>query len=125
MMKQVLEVGLTYTSQAEVTKDKLASHLGSGMLDVFATPAMIALMENAAMHAVMPAIEEGSDTVGIEINASHLAATKPGKKVKATATLVEIQKRILTFEIIAEDEDKVIGKATHKRAIINVEKFMG
>ncbi|MGL5674862.1 MAG: thioesterase family protein [Cellulosilyticaceae bacterium] len=125
MMKQVLEVGLTYTSQVEVTQDKLASHLGSGTLDVFATPAMIALMENAAMHAVMPAIEEGNDTVGIEINASHLAATKPGKKVKATATLVDIQKRILIFEIVAEDEDKIIGKATHKRAIINVEKFMG
>lgn len=124
-MGKILEVGLSYTSEAVVTEDKLARTMGSGLLDVFATPAMIALMENAAMHVVMPCMQEGNDTVGIEINASHLAATKPGKKVKATATLTAIEKRILTFEIVAEDEDKVIGKAVHKRAIINVEKFMG
>ena len=124
-MNENIKVGLSYTSEAVVTEDKLARVVGSGQLDVFATPAMIALMENAAMYAVAPYIEEGNDTVGIEINASHIAATKPGKKVKATATLVEIHKRILTFEIIAEDEEKVIGKAMHKRAVINVEKFMG
>lgn len=124
-MTQILEKGLSYTAETEVTKEKLAVNVGSGSLEVFATPAMIALMENAAMHAVMSAIEIGSDTVGIEINASHIAATKAGKKVKATATLIEVNKRILTFEIIAEDEEKIIGRAVHKRAIINIEKFMG
>ncbi len=123
-MKQVLEVGLSYTSEVCVQEAQLAVHVGSGLLEVFATPAMIALMENAAMHAVMPCIEEGSDTVGIEINATHLAPTRMGQVVRATATLVAIDKRILTFDIEAMEGEKIIGRATHKRAIINVAKFM-
>ncbi|MGL4362871.1 MAG: thioesterase family protein [Cellulosilyticaceae bacterium] len=123
-MNTTLEVGRCFTAVKTVNKEQLASFVGSGTLDVFGTPCMIALMENAAMQVVAPCLEEGMDTVGIEINASHLAPTRLGKTVEATATLSEINKRVLTFDIVAKEGDKVIGKATHKRAIINIEKFM-
>lgn len=123
-MNKVLEIGLEATSQIRVTKELLARNVGSGTLDVYATPAMIALMENAAMKAVEACLEEGTDTVGIEINVQHIAASKEGVLITARARLVELSKKILTFEVEAWDEDKQIGKARHKRAIVEVEKFL-
>lgn len=119
-----LQVGLTYTSKKIVTIEDAASRYGSGMIDVFATPAMVALMENAALMTVASHLPEGFNTVGIEISTNHIKATPLGMEVKATATLVEVDGKRLTFEIVAEDEEGVIGKATHSRFIIDTEKFM-
>jgi fluoroacetyl-CoA thioesterase len=119
-----LPVGLSYTSKKKVTLDDVASRYGSGLIDVFATPAMVALMENAALMAVASLLPEGFNTVGIEISTTHTKATPVGMEVKATANLVVVDGKKLTFEIIAEDEEGVIGKCTHSRFIIDTEKFM-
>lgn len=119
-----LPVGLTYTSKKIVVIDDVASRYGSGMIDVFATPAMVALMENAALMTVASHLPEGFNTVGIEISTNHIKATPLGMEVRATATLVEVDGKRLTFEIVAEDEEGVIGKGIHSRFIIDTEKFM-
>lgn len=119
-----LPVGLTYTAQKTVLSTDSASHYGSGLVEVFATPAMVALMENAALNVVAPLLPNGFNTVGIEISTTHIKATPIGMQVKATATLKEIEGKRLTFEIVAEDEEGVIGKGAHTRFIIDTEKFM-
>lgn len=119
-----LPVGLTYTSKKIVAIDDAASRYGSGMIDVFATPAMVALMENAALMTVASHLPKGFNTVGIEISTNHIKATPLGMEVRATATLVEVDGKRLTFEIVAEDEEGVIGKGIHSRFIIDTEKFM-
>ena len=119
-----LPVGLTYTSKKIVAIDDAASRYGSGMIDVFATPAMVALMENAALMTVASHLPEGFNTVGVEISTNHIKATPLGMEVKATATLVGVDGKRLTFEIVAEDEEGVIGKGIHSRFIIDTEKFM-
>jgi predicted thioesterase len=107
-----------------VEEKHLAVNVGSGDLRVLATPAMMALMENAAMLAVAPELPEGSTTVGGQIASSHLKPTAIGKPVKATATLVEVDGRKLKFTIVAEDENGVIGEGEHLRFIVDKERFM-
>jgi Predicted thioesterase len=119
-----LPVGLSYTSKKIVTIDDAASRYGSGLIDVFATPAMVALMENAALMAVASHLPEGFNTVGIEISTTHVKATPIGMEVKATANLVNVDGKKLTFEIVAEDEEGIIGKGIHSRFIIDTEKFI-
>lgn len=111
---------------AEVMVDisNTAASLGSGFLPVFATPALVALMEKAACNAFEGELEEGCTSVGIFIGAEHLAATPVGMKVTATAELIETDGKIFTFTIEACDEVGVVGKATHKRAIVQVDRFM-
>ena len=91
---------------------------------MLATPRMIALMENAAYSAVQPKLAQGQSTVGISINAKHLAATPVGLKVWAVATLSEIDRKKLTFTIEAYDEAELIGTAVHERFIIDEERFI-
>lgn len=123
-MLQELKPGLTGTAETVVRETNTALAMGSGSLHVFATPSMIALMEQAACNAVAACLDEESTSVGTFVNITHDAATGMGKTVTATATLVEVQGRKLVFEITAADEDKQIGKGTHERFIINKEKFM-
>lgn len=120
-----METGISHTSEMVVTEDKLALNVGSGDLRVLGTPAMMALMENAAMLTVAPHLAEGDTTVGGHISSSHLRPTACGHKVTATATLTAIEGRKLTFKITAQDENGVIGEAEHLRFIVNREKFMG
>lgn len=120
-----METGLTYTSHTVVTDDNTAKHVGSGDLAVFATPAMAALMENAAMLAVAPALEAGQTTVGSEISISHIKPTGIGSKVSATAVLAAVEGRKLSFNVAAHDEDGMIGEGTHTRFIVDSERFMG
>lgn len=120
----MLETGLTYTSRLTVGNENTAIALGSGDMPVLATPAMIALMENAAMLAVAPALEEGDTTVGGHIESSHLRPTPVGAEVSATATLEKVEGRKLYFKIIAHQGDVVIGEGTHLRFIVNREKFL-
>ena len=107
-----------------VTKNDSASKMKSGNLDVFATPCMIALMENTCSESVAPFLEKGYDTVGIEVNVKHISATGINKKVWCESLLINITKNILDFEIKAYDEKGLIGLGIHKRAIINIEKFL-
>ncbi len=123
-MLQELKPGLTGTAETVVRETNTALAMGSGSLHVFATPSMIALMEQAACNAVAACLDEESTSVGTLVNITHDAATALGKKVTATATLVEVQGRKLVFEVTAADEDKQIGKGTHERFIVNKEKFM-
>lgn len=123
-MLQELKPGLTGTAETVVRETNTALAMGSGSLHVFATPGMIALMEQAACNAVAACLDEESTSVGTLVNITHDAATGMGKAVTATATLVEVQGRKLVFDITAADEDKQIGKGTHERFIVNKEKFM-
>lgn len=120
----MIEVGLTYTSTMEVTAERTAIALGSGDMPVLATPMMVALMENAAMKAVASSLGEGETTVGIAINVSHEAATAVGKSISATATLVEVDGRKLTFHVEAHEGEKLLGKGTHQRFIVLRERFL-
>ena len=120
----MLETGLTYTSRLTVGNENTAIALGSGDMPVLATPAMMALMENAAMLAVASELEDGDTTVGGHIESSHLRPTPVGAEVSATATLEKVEGRKLYFKIIAHQGDVVIGEGTHLRFIVSREKFL-
>ena len=119
-----LQTGLTATVSETVLYTNTASALGSGLLDVYATPAMVALMEKAAVTAIQPFLEEAEGSVGIKMNISHDSATWPGKLVSATAELTAIDGRHLVFSVSARDEYGPIGQGIHERFIINNEKFL-
>ena len=104
------KIGMTFTSETIVTLSNCAVTRGSGDLEVFATPAMVALMENAAMNAVAPALPQGSTTVGAEMNTTHIKPSAIGVTVRATATLTAVDGRKLTFAVEAADEVGAIGK---------------
>ena len=115
---------MTYTSTLVVSEEHVAAVMGSGDLHVYATPAMVALMENAAMLAVAEHLPEGSTTVGAMINTSHVKPSPIGDTIKTTAVLTDIEGRKLTFSIKAEDSKGIIGEAMHVRYIVDREKFM-
>ena len=119
-----METGITNTVTLTVTDKDTAKAHGSGTLDVFATPAMIALMENTAMTSVAPCLAEDEATVGTELNVKHLSATPIGCEVTCQSELTEIDGRKLTFRVTASDSKGVIGEGTHTRFIIKVEKFL-
>jgi len=119
-----METGLKHTSTLVVEERHLAATVGSGDLRVLATPVMMSLMENAAMLAVSDYLEEGSTTVGGHIESSHIHPTTLGKSISATAELVKIDGRKLSFKISASDDHGVIGEGTHLRFIVNAVKFM-
>ena len=122
----MLEKGLSARSAATVAAGNTAAAMGSGDLAVFATPAMVALMENAAMQCVQGELPEGKGTVGVEISSSHLAPTPVGMKVSATAevTGVSANGKMITFKVTASDEEGLIGEGTHTRAVIDNARFL-
>lgn len=119
-----LKVGIKGSSEVCVVRENTAAAVGSGALEVFSTPAMIALMEKAALEAVSPCLEPGQTTVGIRLEVSHLAATPLGKTVTAVAELASIEKRILKFKVSAVSEGELIGEGLHTRCIVDAERFM-
>ena len=119
-----MKIGDKGTVTVKVTKENCASAIGSGALDVFATPSMIALMENAACEAIKASLQPGESSVGTKVNISHLKASALEDTITATATLTEIDGRILVFEVVANDSKGIIGEGTHERFIINAEKFL-
>lgn len=120
----MLETGLTHTSSIVVGDSDTAIALGSGDMPVLATPAMLALMENAAMLAVAPELPEGSTTVGGHISSSHLMPSAVGAEVRARATLEKIDGRKLYFNVAATEGDRLVGEGTHLRFIVDRERFM-
>ncbi len=120
----MLKVGLKYNSSVEVTDSHTALSMGSGDMAVFATPAMSALMENAAMLAVAEFLPDGATTVGTRLNISHVRASAIGAKVVAEAELVAIEGRRLEFKVVASDDAGVIGEGEHTRFIVDKERFL-
>ncbi len=106
-----------------VTEEMLACHVGSGDVKVFATPMMIALMEQAASGCVKELLEEGQTTVGTSMNTSHISATPCGMKVTASAEITSWEGKGITFAVKAYDEAGLIGEGTHSRVIVPKERF--
>ncbi|MCI6168369.1 MAG: thioesterase family protein [Sodaliphilus pleomorphus] len=120
----MIHQGLTHTSTLKVTNADTALEMGSGDMPVLATPAMSALMENAAMLAVSDSLPEGCTTVGGHISTSHLKPSRVGAQVSATATLDKIDGRKLYFTVKAHDGDTLIGEGSHLRFIVERDRFM-
>lgn len=119
-----IETGLQGTTSVKVTDANTAASMKSGSLRVLATPAMCALMEEAACAAIAGHLEEGMGTVGISLNITHDRATAFGDTVSATASITAVEGRKITYAVEASDSKGIIGKGTHERFIINNEKFM-
>ncbi|MBR5315673.1 MAG: thioesterase family protein [Firmicutes bacterium] len=121
----MLEIGLKGYQEVVATEENSAKKMGSGTLDVFATPAMIALMEETAWRSVQPYLEEGQGTVGIQLNVDHVAATPLGMKVHCESEVTAVEGRKLVFSVRAYDEAGLIGEGAHQRFIVENEKFQG
>ena len=123
-MMNEMKIGAVGRAETVVNEYNTAKAMKSGALDVFATPCMCALMEEAACNAVRDYLDEGMGTVGISLNITHDKPSAPGSKIAATATLTAVEGRKLVFSVQAQENDKIIGKGTHERFIINNAKFM-
>lgn len=119
-----IEIGMKGTAETFVEREDTAQEVGSGSLLVYATPCMVALMEGAACEAIADGLEEGETSVGIELNIAHTAATPVGMNVRAEAEITAIDGKIVTFHIQAFDESGEIGNGTHKRAVLNAQRFL-
>lgn len=119
----MLKTGIKGSQTAIVSEKNTAKTMGSGTLEVFATPAMIALMEKTAWESVAGELEEGCGTVGISLNITHDAPTPLGKEVTCESVLTGVEGRKLTFEVKAFDEKGLIGKGVHERFIVDDHKF--
>ena len=117
-------VGMKGTAENHCEREDTALEVGSGSLLVYATPCMAALMEAAACAAVEEALGENETTVGIELNLKHTAATPVGLEVRAEAEVTAVEGKIFSFQITAYDEAGKIGEATHKRALVNSQRFL-
>ncbi|MBQ2142870.1 MAG: thioesterase family protein [Alistipes sp.] len=120
----MLEKGLKHQSVMVVNEGNTAEFIGSGDMAVLATPAMVALMENAAMMAVALHLGEGETTVGSMISTTHLKPSKVGRSISAIAELTEVEGRKLVFKISAYDGETLIGEGDHVRFVVNREKFL-
>lgn len=120
----MLETGIKGYAEIIVTEDKTAETMGSGTLPVFATPAMIALMEKTAYKSVQPYLDEGCGSVGTLLDVKHTAATPLGMKVMCESELTEVDGRRLVFTVRASDEAGLIGEGRHERFIVVNEKFL-
>ncbi len=120
----MLKVGILGKAQTIVSHTTSAVSMGSGSLEVFSTPSMIALMENAASNSVKTHLEPGKTTVGVSMDAKHVSATPLGMMVNCESELVEVDGKRLVFKITAFDRCGIIGTATHERMIVDIGKFM-
>lgn len=120
----MLATGLAGSQTERVTPDRTAASVGSGLLPVYATPAMIALMERTASELVAPFLREGEATVGTAIEVKHLAATPEGMEVRCQCVLTAIDRRRLSFAIEVMDAVGLVGTASHERFIVDTARFM-
>lgn len=119
-----MEAGIKNEKSVVVTDEVTASKVGSGLLPVYATPSMIALMEGTCAESVQPYLAEGEGTVGVAVDIKHIAATPVGMTVRCESLLKEVNGKKLVFEVNVYDEKGLVGTGIHKRAIINNEAFM-
>ena len=119
-----ITVGMKGEVSTLVEREDTAREVGSGDLLVYATPCMVALMEGAACEAIAQALSDTQTTVGTALNIEHISATPVGLEVRAEATVTAVEGKVITFEVSAFDEAGQIGKGTHKRVIVNAQKFL-
>lgn len=119
-----IKVGMEYTAKTVVDKSNTASAVGSGLLEVFATPMMIALMELAAAGCIQGELEEGQASVGTKIEVAHTSATPVGMEVYATARVTGVDRRRVDFEVSARDGAGKIGSGTHTRFVVDAAPFL-
>ncbi len=119
-----ITVGMKGEVSTFVEREDTAAEVGSGDLLVYATPCMTALMEGAACEAIADALKEGQTTVGIELNIRHTSATPVGLEVRAEAEVTDVDGKVITFSLKAFDEAGEIGSGTHKRVLVNSQKFL-
>ena len=119
-----IEIGMKGEVATLAEKEDTALEVGSGSLLVYATPCMAALMEGAACEAIAEGLDENETTVGIELNIQHISATPVGMEVRAEAEVTAVEGKIITFTLRAFYEAGEIGKGTHKRALVNSQRFL-
>ena len=119
-----ITVGMTGEAATTVEREDTALEVGSGSLLVYATPCMVALMEGAACEAIADALGENQTTVGTALNIEHISATPVGLDVRAEAEVTAVEGKVITFHVKAFDETGQIGHGTHKRVVINSQKFL-
>ena len=119
-----ITVGMKGEAFTLVEREDTAKEVGSGDLLVYATPCMVALMEGAACEAIAQCITDTQSTVGTALNIEHISATPVGMEVRAEATVTAVEGKVITFELHAYDEAGEIGKGTHKRVLVNSQKFL-
>jgi predicted thioesterase len=117
--------GLCHSETLVVEHKDTAAVYGSGSLEVFATPAMIALMEKTCLESVNAQIGEGNTTVGIAVNIKHLKASSVGSTIRCNAKLIEVDRKRLVFEVQCFEGENLIGEGIHERFVVDSEKFMG
>ena len=118
-----MKPGLRGSTEIMVGTRDTAPHVGSGKIKVLATPVLVMLLEEAALHAVEGLLPPGHQTVGTRLDISHTAATPVGMRVVAYAEVTKVEGRKLTFHVWADDAIERIGEGTHERIIVNVERF--
>lgn len=119
-----IAIGLTHEESVVVDKTNVASAVGSGLVDVFAIPQMIALIELAASNCIQPHLDEGYVSVGTYVRVDHSAPTPIGMKVTAVATVTAVERRSVEFDVVVRDEVGEVGKGTHGRFAVDKVKFM-
>jgi len=119
----MLKVGITGEQSEKVVYENTATAVGSGVLEVYGTPCMLALMEKTACESIEPYLDEGWGSVGTLVNIKHLAATPIGMTVRCESELLEVDGRRLLFAVKAYDDEGLIGEGTHERFTVNNEKF--
>ena len=120
----MIQTGIKGYKEQTVTAEMSAARIGSGLVEVFATPMMVALIEQTCLESVLPYLEEGQGTVGTLVNVSHVSATPVGMRVWCESELTELDRRRLVFKVKAYDECGLIGEGAHERFIIDNAKFM-
>ncbi len=119
-----ITVGLTGVATTLAEREDTAKEVGSGDLLVYATPCMVALMEGAACEAIAECLSENQTTVGTAVNIEHISATPVGLEVRAEAQVTAVEGKVITFSVTAYDEAGEIGRGTHTRVVVNVQKFL-
>lgn len=119
----MITTGIKGRREQTVTAEMSAARVGSGLVDVFATPMMIALIEQTCNDSVLPCLEAGQGTVGTLVNVTHTSATPIGMRVWCESELTEVDRRRLVFRVKAYDECGPIGEGTHERFVIDTAKF--
>ncbi len=120
----LIEIGMRGEAETLAEREDTALEVGSGSLLVYATPCMAAMMEAAACEAIAKGLSDTETTVGIELNIKHVSATPVGLEVRAEAEVTAVEGKIISFDLKAYDEAGLIGEGTHKRAVVNSQKFL-